>query len=271
MTTTLVKAATDLVKVVPEEDRQERGRQLGKTGTTVATAVNIVLLPLRAAVWGYERLEAWLGPKIEAKLRDTPPEQIVAPPAHVAVPALEAARSSEDSDDLRDLYASLLATAMQKDKQALAHPAFAQIIRQLNPDEARLLRVVSKPHPLIHLHMVAKYSLQTKPGFTRTRSGFQRVLKNFGLLGVEAGCTNSLDIGAYLDNLARLGVIELPEDRHFVTDELYRPLEEHPRVVELSERIKASGDTPKIVRRGLWPTEFGLQLCWACGTHVAYP
>lgn len=58
---------------------------------------------------------------------------------YVAIPAIQQISYSYDSDELRDMYANLLANFMDKERSDLVHPSFVEVIKQLNPDEASSL------------------------------------------------------------------------------------------------------------------------------------
>jgi hypothetical protein len=63
------------------------------------------------------------------------PHQI---PDNVALPALSYA-SMEDSDDLQEKWAALLANASRPDGSEWANPSFPEILHQLSPNEAKFL------------------------------------------------------------------------------------------------------------------------------------
>ena len=50
------------------------------------------------------------------------PEKIVEPEPYVAVPAIQAISYAMNSDELRNLYANLLAKSMIKDTKDTVHP-----------------------------------------------------------------------------------------------------------------------------------------------------
>lgn len=74
-----------------------------------------------------------------AKIADIPDENLVTPPANVAVPALQGLSYSFEEPNLKELYLNLLATASDDRKAIEAHPAFAEVIKQLTPSETKLL------------------------------------------------------------------------------------------------------------------------------------
>ena len=114
------------------------GYEIGRAVTAAAKAVNIALAPLHGAVWGWDRIEvivlSELGRRFEAKLK-----KLVTPKPNVAGPILEALRYAGHDATLRDMYLNLLAASMDSETVTKAHPAFVEVIRQLTPDEAKLL------------------------------------------------------------------------------------------------------------------------------------
>lgn len=74
-----------------------------------------------------------------AKIADIPDEDLVTPPASVAVPALQGLSYTFEEPSLKEMYLNLLATAIDGRRAGQAHPAFADIVKQLDPKEAKLL------------------------------------------------------------------------------------------------------------------------------------
>jgi hypothetical protein len=79
-----------------------------------------------------------------AKIAGIPDENLITPPASIAVPALQGLSYSFNEGNLKDLYLNLLATASDDRLIGQAHPAFAEIIKQLVADEAQLLNEILK-------------------------------------------------------------------------------------------------------------------------------
>jgi hypothetical protein len=72
-------------------------------------------------------------------LQQSAPGVVIEPPESILLPVL-AANSYTTDEDLRDMFATLVAAAMDPETAGLAHPSFADIIRQLTPDEARIVK-----------------------------------------------------------------------------------------------------------------------------------
>lgn len=111
-----IDAVTGLVKAVPvyQDTLQPAAKQIGQSLETVKKTVNIALAPIKALVWGYEKIEEFITTRLSEKLKNVPEENITTPKPEVAGPAVEALRYSGHNPNLRELYANLLANAMDK-------------------------------------------------------------------------------------------------------------------------------------------------------------
>jgi len=125
-----IKAVADILKSVPiyKDAVQPAAKVFGQSLTTVAKAVDAALGPLKLLVWGYDKIEEFLIKPLSEKLKNVPEENIKTPPTYLAGPAIEALRFSGHNEELRELYANLLATSMDKDSVDKAHPGYVDII-----------------------------------------------------------------------------------------------------------------------------------------------
>lgn len=76
---------------------------------------------------------------LEEELEKQNPSVIIPPSPRIAVPTLQGA-SITPEDDVRRLYAKLLASAMNKDVKEQVHPAFSKIIEQMSSFDAILMK-----------------------------------------------------------------------------------------------------------------------------------
>jgi hypothetical protein len=254
-----VEVAKPILPTVYEDVAQPLVKQVGQTLATVGRAVNAAFMPLRGLVWGLEQIEALVFTAVTERLKNVPPERITTPPPIVAGPALEALRFAGPEPSLRDLYVRLLATAMDSTTARQAHPAFVEIIRQLTPDEAKLVALfpLKRPFPVLTIRA------ENLDG-----SGGVEVLENFSLLGEEAGCQYPELAPSYLSNVCRLGLAEIPTMSQYTDLTLYGPLEQHPTVVALIALVTEQfpDRKPSLQRQRLSITPLGKLFCKACIT-----
>ncbi|HET7232409.1 MAG TPA: DUF4393 domain-containing protein, partial [Longimicrobium sp.] len=113
------------------------------------------------------------------------------------------ATGPETDPNLREMYASLLSTAIDSATSSIAHPAFAEILGQMLPDEAKIIRLLKKREgrALVSLGVSSWKKEYVVVGDTERFS--QRIIA----LGREAECANPESLQIYIDNLKRLGLV----------------------------------------------------------------
>ena len=249
-----IDAVTGLVKAVPvyKDAVQPAAKQIGQSLETVTKTVNIVLAPIKALVWGYEKIEEFISTKVSEKLKNIPQENITTPPAQVAGPAVEALKYSGHDPNLRELYANLLATAMDKDTIHKAHPGFVEIIKNMTSDEALLIQAFSSQniYPLIDIK--AKYKIESK------KKGYSIIFSNYSHLHKTVQIDRPDLVPTYLNNLCRLGILEIPSDKKMILPNIYESLENDSELSELREHIlNLDNRTISFERKAIVTTAFG--------------
>lgn len=245
-----IDAVTGLLNAIPvyQDTLQPAAKQIGNTLETASKLVNIALFPVRGLVWGYEKIENFVISSVSEKLKNVPEENIVTPPASIAGPAFEALRFSGEDVNLRELYTNLLASAMDSSTQHFVHPAYIEILKNICSDEALLLQVftVNNSYPLIDLITVFP-----------NNEGKKIIYKNFSDLDKKSNLKNESLLPTYIDNLNRLGLTEIPEDKYLTQENVYDALEKQ-ELIELARKgIEAINGKLEIDRKLLRLTNFG--------------
>lgn len=93
-------------------------RELGTNLQAVAKLITAALSPLHGMVWGIDRVRDWLSAALLKRLASVAPENIEPPKAHIAGQVLLQLSFCADQQHLRELYANLLATAMDRRSSA---------------------------------------------------------------------------------------------------------------------------------------------------------
>jgi Abortive infection alpha len=195
--------------------------------------------------------------------RAIPERRRLAPNPMLAAQVLSGYLRADET--LRERYLNLLAASMDSATARSVHPAFLAVLRQITPDEARIFSLFDAdgPYPVLTVQARQKFG-----GFTHAE------LRNFSLLGEQAGCDFPDRAPMYLDNLIRLGLIEIRAARLSEDARMFKAVEQHPRVTEAIARIEArrpsqlgpSDDpiVPDIQHKYLFVTAFGRQFYDAC-------
>jgi hypothetical protein len=271
--TNLVKdtaeAVRGVVEAVPvyQDALQPAMREVGKGLETVTKAVLLALEPLKSLVWGYDTIKDYVTRRVAEKLRDVPPERIVPPKPNVAGPAIEALRFTGHEEELREMYANLLASSLDKETASKAHPAFVDIIKSLTPDEARIMRLFSDETSLPILDVVA---VDEERSAATGADSFKPVLVHFSTIGEDAGCEHPELAASFLDNLERLGLIRLPGQYGLAgpgisVSGIYDRVERSADVESLRREYRGKRGWRLELRRHVVDlTSLGRQFCNAC-------
>ncbi len=231
--------------------------------TAEATGQLVSFIPRTIKVW-LGRWEKWIlngeyaiketEKLLEKKLENVSPEKIVEPEPYVAIPAIQQLSYSLDSEELREIYANLLASSMNIDTKVSVHPAYVDIIKQLCPDEAKLLKYLSNnpDQPLIDVRL-----RNTK------ERGYFVIIHNFTNIA-DSICENAEEIFSYLDNMERLKLIEILDDVYLTDSAVYKPLEEHPQIKTLMTSEVEESFKYEIKRHKFELTAFAKNFIKAC-------
>ena len=181
----------------------ETGKLLGR----IPRAINAVFFELDKWILQKEYNVEQTKQVLENKLSSVDPEKIVSPEPYVAIPALESIPYTISNEELYNLNANLLAKAMYADTKECVHPSFVEIIKQLSPADALVLK---------------EFATSKKPIAAAMFSILLRV-KGLHILGqspeehsflelafdIQLPNLSEQQIRISIDNLKRLGLISL--------------------------------------------------------------
>ncbi len=171
-----------------------------------------------------------------------------------ADPAAEARRRRADrpaaAEELRAKGADLLHRSADVRLDDDTHPAFAHILDELTPDEARMLRFLCAegPQPSVDVRTNRPFGV-----------GSELVAGGLSMIGLQAGVRHQDRTQSYLNNLERLGLIWF--SRETVEPGRYQVVEVQPEVVDA---LKRAGRAPRTIRRSIHRTPFGEDFCATC-------
>lgn len=158
---------------------------------------------------------------------------------------------AESPESLRERGAELLRQSAEVESAEEAHPAYARILDALAPDEARILRLMALEGP--------QPSVDVRSGLP-VNIGSELIAPGLTMIGMEAGCSHSDRVQAYLNNLFRLGLIWF--SREPVSDPIrYQVLEAQP---DVTDALREAGRLGRTIRRSIQLTPFGRDFCSTC-------
>ncbi|MCX6396766.1 MAG: Abi-alpha family protein [Propionibacteriales bacterium] len=132
-----------------------------------------------------------------------------------------------------------------------AHPAYARILDEVAPDEARILMLLLRGGP--------QPSVDVRTGGPVGMVSSSLLSAGLTMIGPRAGVRYLDEVPAYLNNLFRLGLVWFSREQ--LEDPLeYQVVEAQPDVLEAMHSVRFA----KVVRRSIHLTPFGIDFCKTC-------
>jgi len=263
---TTVAATTEIAKDAYLDVAHPAADATGQILSLIPRAINAALLPLHQWVLQKENNIAETKKLLEEKLKNVAPDKIVSPESYVAVPALQAIAYSMNNDEIRNMYANLLASSMIDKIKGDVHPAFVEIIKQISPDEARILRFVYQKNASIP---VISLFLKKENG-----KGKQCIIKFFNRIhrmvpDLEVRAHSKVSI--LIDNLVRLKLVEIHDGTYLVDDKLYEVLKNDPFITSHTNQNAAQNHKWDFEKTYMDLTFLGKSFCHVCVNDTILP
>lgn len=209
----LAGAIGDTLKTAPtlyEDALQPTTQESGEVLALIPRTIKAALLPLRQWIAEREYKLAETEKLLAKKLEHVGEDKIVTPEAYVAVPAIQAISYSMNSEELRNLYANLLAKAMNSDTKDVVHPCFVEIIKQISPIDSLVFKTIMKKeiNPLVNLI------------YENDEGAFRTIISNISDIDV----TSTENVCISIDNLIKQGIISVPNDGFYATESVYEKI-----------------------------------------------
>ncbi len=168
----------------------------------------------------------------------------------VSLPQLQTASLAQ----LRAVGYALIEASWDSDTQPRdSHPAYARILVEMTPDEARILRLllVAGPQPSLDVRTRRPFGV-----------GSQRIAGDINMIADLAGCAWPDRDRHYLQNLLRLGLVEFSAEK-LVDIRRYQILEVDRKT---TRAMRAAGGHRKCrtIYRSIHLTEFGSEFAQLC-------
>lgn len=221
------KGVGKAIETAPElyqDTLKPTAQESGKTFSLIPRTINAALVPLRQWIAEREYNLAETEKLLAQKLEHVGEDKIVTPEPYVAVPAIQAISYSMNSEELRELYANLLAKAMNSDTKDSVHPSFVEIIKQMSPMDAKIFNeiMIAPVRPLISIR------IKRQDGSERFYADNCSWITDYSLVQ----CRTSFD------NLARLGLIQIPFDLVYTDKESYNLVKSNPLYINIENECK---------------------------------
>lgn len=251
----LIDEASKLAPKVYEDLAHPATKEIGHVA---GRTVKALLSPLRAMLWGWERIEQVVTEGMEKRLNNIPIENLKTPDPEIAVPAIQALSYTAQNETLREMYLNLLANSMDSTKDKDVHPSFVELIKQMNSLDAKVFKILSQNlgyqeiiNPYVTIVELKKHFINGAPEW---------------FMGWDIPGHDIFEVSASIVRLGKFGLIDLLYDR--TASDASGTLKSHPLLVELLQRFKNLNPGIQIditaTDSVLYINEYGKQFIKAC-------
>lgn len=205
--------------------------------------------------------------ELENKLNQIPSEHFEEPTISKVGPALEASKYYFEEEEIRSMFANLIASSMDSRKVNEVYPSFSEVIKQMNKLDAENLKIIYES--VDSCSKICQINLPINKG------GFRSVFTN---LFIENESTNDFNaISSSLSNLSRLGLVEIDYGKYYTNEDVYKSFESTtPFKNAINEQISYNSEFqhspddpdaygfPEIVKGLVSITPYGAAFCRIC-------
>lgn len=251
----------EIIKMAGDNPKaKEAASNIGQTAVTLTRTINNILVPLAAINFAFEKARVYFENKfpqdIEEKTKSIPLEYAAEPKASIAGPTLQGLAFSHEEPNLKEMYLNLLATSMDQRTSDISHPAFVEVIKQLDSEDAELindiLRGTSVPIVQIQRNLPnGAYSILASHIMSLVSSENDQPIE-------------TPNLPAMVDNWIRLGLVEVNYTKHIHDVSRYSWAEDRPEYLKIKENSK-DGESYAIKKGIMERTSFGTRFAKAVG------
>ena len=192
---------------------------------------------------------------IVTEVTNIPKDQIQEPKMSVLGPALEAYKYYIDDEELRMLFAKLIAASMDNSKNDTLQPPFVEIVKQMTPIDAKnltsLYNIKDKQNPIVSIILENKDTRDYKEVFNHF------YIENISNIPHKR-------IASSLINLERLGLIEINYGVFLSDENTYLPYENHPIINQFKNEYNDDLHSIELKKGLIKITNFGMDFCKIC-------
>ena len=207
----------------------------------------------QAACKHYENL-------IIEKITKIPKENLQKPPLSIIGPALEASKYYIEEEDIRDMFANLIASSIDSDYNDMIHHSFVEIIKQLSIHDAKLFKSLVENN--FFSHPIVDFTISPKENHNHVVKALKGAYINDKFSDARLNAVS-------INNLSRLGLLSINREKFLLDKKLYeRYYNSKQYKLGLEEidtdPIKYEGVVPEIDEYMFDITPFGISFSYIC-------
>lgn len=252
----------EIVKAIVSPASTKMGEALApagqEIGQTAAGLLHIAVSPFKALIWGFQQVEDILIPIVQKKIDKIKEADRKNPDPNIVGATLEASKFHLSSEELTDMFASLIASSADKNLSPYTHPAFVNIIQQLSPLDAKCCNFLWNKYGSFYPDSFGDFPIITT--ITESEKFGQwvsiRNLSEIIFMDEIKELSNADKVSTQvMDNLERLGILKTSYDgilrkgekdmninkKENINDGSYKELLHHPNIVRMANYVCSQG------------------------------
>ena len=191
------------------------------------------------------------------KIESIPDGDLTVPDPQVFCEILEKSKYCVYREEARDMFSNLLANTASSTYSSFVHPTFAEIIRQINPEDSRLFVYLNKhvqiPIGILSVESIPDYLFlldepdEAPPLLSDIQSSGTIIIPT--VADVPVDICESKNLPQAIENLSRLGLIKINFFVHCEDDD-YHSLKELPVVTDVMDDYSLPEGSQFFLHRG---------------------
>ena len=195
---TLVKDSPKVLEQLYSDLAQPSVRAVGQALGTVFEFSTSILLPVKLLNEKFKINFTKRLNEYKDKLESIPEEKRCVVHPQIGTPIIERLTYTT-TDEIAELFTTLLANASNVDRVNLAHPSFISIIEHLSTDEARIIKYLKGKDEIQYCDFQGMINDES--------GGYYVIVSRANLISRDVKLDYKKNIGAYLSNLESCGIL----------------------------------------------------------------
>lgn len=200
----------------------------------------------------YDALLEQYRAELTTSVSNIPAEKRIEPSIQVTAQALDNSNYCIEEKELREMFVSLISNSMNSDYREYVHPSFAEIIKQMSPLDANIIKCFkgSSSDGLL----ICQYNLNDSSG-----GGITTLLDN---VFIDYPTSSLPECSLSISSLIRLGLLQIDYETIILPKDKYMAFREHSFFQELQE--KYPNQTVYVKDGRVWLTPLGQSFVKVC-------
>lgn len=257
MDSEVIKPTSLFKNLLPEVYGDALKPGMRSVGRAIGDALEMCLLPITALGYIPKFTKACLEKHLhtfEEKLNQIPEDKKTEIHTQISVPIVQKLLFTTN-ETIAELFINLLTCSANIDMCSNAHPGFVEIISQLSPDEAKIVKYLNGKNDIQYAEIKA---------YVKEGDGFVSFLEKSTLVPFLIKLDFPQNINAYYSNLIRLGILEDKSGTYRISNNKYDEIAAKYNFEEYEKLVPSQYKKIEVEKSFYEVTPFGKLFITAC-------